>query len=426
MAKEKENITVNDKTRGCYGMAVKPQQAQEWILRGVQKNIQRQAAGMPRATYNIWGQPGCGKTSIIKQLQTKEVPFQEHQERIHVVDVPLAQIEEMGDILGFPVEEIQLTDKTGETRWVKAVDAVIRQYLADGYALTDNKRTTYAPPAWVPTEAHPGVILFDDGNRASQRIMRGLMQLVQDYRTISWAIPEGWTIVFTGNPDNRYNQVTSMDAAQLTRMKHITLKPDEKEWALWATSAGIDPRGINFILRYPEMMVGKERTNPRSLTEVFYALADFDDLTNKEQYGQFMVECHASLDEETCATLGTFLTRECDLVIDPKTILESPAEATPALNALMNPKGGGESRTDIVSVCMNRLVAYILSDGYQKQKSHGDNFRTWIFDKAMPKDIVYAGLLWLSSKNPARARDFIVDRKVIDMVHDMYKKEAVA
>lgn len=79
------------------------------------------------------------------------------------------------------------------------------------------------------------------------------MQLVQDYRTISWRIPRGWTIVFTGNPDNRYNQVTTMDTAQLTRMKHITLEVDAKEWAIWAQENKIDKRGINFVLRYPEM-----------------------------------------------------------------------------------------------------------------------------------------------------------------------------
>ena len=54
---------------------------------------------------------------------------------------------------------------------------------------------------WVPKEEKPGIILFDDGNRASPRILKGMMQLIQDYRTISWSIPDGWTILFfTGNP----------------------------------------------------------------------------------------------------------------------------------------------------------------------------------------------------------------------------------
>ena len=424
MTDTKENTA--DKTRGCYGLAVKPQTVQEWILDGIKTNIRRQQQGMPRATYNIWGQPGCGKTSVVKQLSSREVDFNGGKENIRVVDVPLAQIEEMGDILGFPVEEIALTDKTGETKWVKAVDAVIRQQIAEGYSLTDQKRTSYAPPAWVPTEAHPGVILFDDGNRASQRIMRGLMQLVQDYRTISWAIPDGWTIVFTGNPDNRYNQVTSMDAAQLTRMKHITLQHDAQEWAVWATEQGVDRRGINFVLRYPEMMVGKERTNPRSLTEVFYAMEDLDDLTDKEQHQRFLVEAHASLDPETVATMSTFFTRECGLVISPEVILEKPKDAAAEMKELMHPKGGnGEARTDIVSVCMNRLVAYILAPNYKKGKLHAENFREWIFHEDMPKDVAYAGLLWLTKRDPARARDFIADRKVIDMVHNMYKKEGL-
>ena len=60
------------------------------------------------------------------------------------------------------------------------------------------------------------------------------MQLVQDYKTIGWEIPAGWTILFTGNPDRQNYLVTTVDDAIITRQRHITMKPDAKEWAKWA------------------------------------------------------------------------------------------------------------------------------------------------------------------------------------------------
>ena len=403
--------------QGCYGSKVKPSEAKNWILRNILENISRKETGIPRVTLNCWGIPGCGKTSIVKQLSDEEVLFKGEKKKIQVVDVPLAQIEEMGDILGFPVEEILLT-KGEEMKWIKAVDAVIQNYLSNGWNLTDNKRTSYAPPSWVPTESCPGVILFDDGNRASQRIMKGLMQLVQDYRTISWEIPEGWTICFTGNPDNRYNQVTSMDSAQLTRMKHITLECNAKEWAIWAEGAGIDKRGVNFVLRYPEMMIGNERTNPRSLTEFFYSLKLYSNLSEKEQFDSCYIDANASLDEETVSVLMTFLTRDVELVISPEMILNGDEEVPAKIKQLMK-----DNRIDIVSVTLDRLCAYLQSDDYVFSENHPDKFRQLVTMKEIPKDLIYASLSDLANSKWKYIRKFIAGQEIMDMVLDMYKME---
>lgn len=328
-----------------------------------------------------------GKTSLVKSLASTPVEWNgRHYDGFQVVDIPLAQIEEMGDVLGYPVEEIKFT-KDGKTKWIKAVDSLIRQFLDSGWDTDGEQRTIYAPPSWVPQEERPGVILFDDGNRASQRIMKGLMQLVQDYRTISWSLPKGWTIVFTGNPDNRFNQVTSMDSAQLTRIKHVTLEPDATEWAVWAENNDIDKRLISFILRYPEMMIGSERTNPRSLAEFGRALRRFPVLDG-ESYKKCLVEAHASLDNTTVETMMTFFQRSAELVVDPKDILENyEKNAQKQLERLMNKQ---EPRIDIVSVMNDRLYAYIVSDNYKFEKKHAENLHKWILDKNLQKDLAYS------------------------------------
>ena len=220
--KEGMNSAIKDALKGCYGSHIHPSQVKEWLVDNIMENMNRN----PRITLNIWGAPGCSKTDVVKSLAHTPVEWNGRKyEGFQIIDIPLAMVEEMGDLLGFPVEEIKFT-KDGKTKWIKAVDSLIKRFMEDGWDTDGEQRTIYAPPSWVPKEERPGVLLFDDGNRASQRILKGMMQLVQDYRTISWSIPNGWTIVFTGNPDNRFNQVTSMDTAQLSRMKFVTLEPD--------------------------------------------------------------------------------------------------------------------------------------------------------------------------------------------------------
>lgn len=408
--------------QGCYGASAKSSEVKKWIKQSILSNIGRQSKGMPRCTISIWGAPGTSKTSIVKSLQNEEVEFDGVLQKIRVVDIPLAQIEEMGDVTGFPVDEIEMKSPgvCNKNIWIRPLNSIVEKWISQGYEETGNQRTIYAPPAWVPKEECPGVILFDDGNRASQRIMKGLMQLVQDYRTIAWSIPRGWTIIFTGNPDNRYNQVTSMDTAQLTRMKHITLEVDAKEWAIWAQENEIDDRGINFVLRYPEMIIGKERTNPRSLTEFFYSLKSIRNLQDKDEFRRFTIEANASLDEETVAVMTSFLMRDVELVIDPEMILENPKEAEKHLKRLMD---NNEPRVDIVSVTIDRLIAFLLSNNYQFKEEHMENFQNWMLNKLIPQDLVFSALHIIAKSGWKYSRQFIKGKELLSMVLDLLKKE---
>ena len=90
--------------------------------------------------------------------------------------------------------------------------------------------TVYSPPDWVPTEEGPGILLLDDINRADDRILRGCMQLLQNFELSSWKLPPKWQIVATANPEGGDYSVTPMDGAMLTRMLHTTLKFDAKIW----------------------------------------------------------------------------------------------------------------------------------------------------------------------------------------------------
>ena len=74
-----------------------------------------------------------------------------------------AQFEEMGDLHGLPVRLDPNPDVQGD------------------------ETTVYMPPDWVPKEDDegPGILLLDDLNRADDRILRGLMQLIQEFEMFS-------------------------------------------------------------------------------------------------------------------------------------------------------------------------------------------------------------------------------------------------
>lgn len=399
------NVNLAKYLKGCYGSEVKPSEVKRWLIDNIMANAKRDR----RITLNIWSAPGVGKTSIVKSLEKIPVDWNgKHYDGFEVVDIPLAQIEEMGDILGFPVEEILLT-KDKEEKWIKAVDSLISKHMKEGWEPTERQRTQYAPPAWVPKEAKPGVLLFDDGNRASQRIMKGLMQLVQDYRTISWSIPAGWTIVFTGNPDNRTNQVTGMDTAQLTRMKHITLQPDAHEWIKWAEgqkdSDGmplIDGRLISYIGKYPEMMIGKERTNPRSLEEFGRALTQFPKLEG-DALRLCTIEANASLDEETVASLMSFLVHEAEFILEPMQILNGKVDIPSTIKEYMNRT---EPRIDVINIITERLYATLISNTYKFENKHVKNLQAWLTCDGLPKDLAHFFMKRLMKENEELARKF--------------------
>ena len=173
---------------------------------------------------------GIGKTQLIKEYAQRN--------GYHFRYIAPAQFEEMGDLVGMP----KITTKeSGHTE------------------------TSIVPPSWVPQQDGPGIFLIDDVNRADDRILRGIMQLLQDHELVSWKLPSKWMIVLTANPDGGDYSVTPMDDAMLTRMMHVTLEFDVKSWAKWAELSNVDPRGIAFVLAYPEIVTGGRRQFLRNL-----------------------------------------------------------------------------------------------------------------------------------------------------------------
>jgi MoxR-like ATPase len=307
-------------------------------------------AGRNRPTpVCIWGLHGIGKTELVRELaEARGYPF---------VYVAPAQFEEMGDLVGMP--RVATDPVKGEV-------------------------TRFAPPEWVPQAEGPGILLLDDVNRADDRILRGIMQLLQYYTLVSWTLPSKWLIVLTANPDSGDYSVTTMDDAMLTRMLHVTMEFDVKAWARWAGRAGVDERGINFVLAYPELVNGR-RTTPRSLVQFFQAIRPIEDL--RDQLPLIKLLGDASLDEETTQAFISFINLNLDRLPSPEEILQAEDfdAVVRRLDRLVHQEN--TKRLDILSVVVTRLNNHLLQRPAEPTAAELERLQQFILLDLLPNDL---------------------------------------
>lgn len=325
-----------------YGSKTNTEEVVKLIQHVLHTNDHAVAIGKKKKSVCIWGRHGIGKTELVEKI-AKEKGY-------HFAYIAPAQFEEMGDLLGMPT-------------------------------ISDDK-TAFAPPAWVPTVDEPGILLIDDVNRADDRILRGIMQLLQNYELTSWKLPPKWTIVLTANPDGGDYSVTPMDDAMITRMLHVTMEFDVKAWARWAEKNGIDQRGINFVLTYPELVSG-ERTTPRSLVHFFDSIASINDL--QEQLPLVKLLADSSLDQATTAAFIAFVHNNLTKLINPEEILNSKSfdkDVRQELETLIK----DTSRLDIVATLCTRLINYVSTKVEHPKKEQVENMKNFL-KLALPSDL---------------------------------------
>ena len=326
----------------------------------------------------IWGTHGLGKTQIVRDYALEK--------KWKFSYIAPAQFEEMGDLHGMPT----------------VVDPD-KRIVGDEY-------TVYSPPDWVPREEGPGILLLDDINRADDRILRGCMQLLQNFELTSWKLPPKWQIVATANPEGGDYSVTPMDGAMLTRMLHATLKFDAKIWAEWAYAANVDERGIAFVLTYPEL-VNSDRTTPRSLTQFFEQIASIENLKDNLQLVQALAL--SSLDEVTVSSFIAFVNDELTQLIDPEEILD--AEDFKSIEKKIKDisvDDSGAKRVDRLATMCSRLYLKLASDDYKQGKNHSKNLIKFLMFETIPNDLLMSLYMDLQKHGSDEIKEMTRDKKL--------------
>jgi nucleoside-triphosphatase THEP1 len=320
------------------------EELKNFIKHMVKNNQHIQSEGKVPVAINIEGDAGLGKTSAIMQLG-KEM-------QMDVVKLNLSQLEELGDLVGFPVKEFEIQNAEGKTTWIN--ESQINAATVKGYKVI-GKRMSHAAPEWIQGKGEGGFLILDDYTRADHRFMQATMEILDRQEYVSWKLPKNWHVILTTNPDNGDYNVTSLDVAQKTRFISVELKYDSDVWAKWAENAGIDGRCINFMLMHPELVT--QRVNPRSITTFFNAISSIDKFEDELPLVQMIGEGSVGADFSSMFTM--FINNKLDRIISPEDILTKDKDYV--MGALTNAVGkDDEFRADISSVIATRLVNYSL------------------------------------------------------------------
>ena len=331
-----------------YGTKCNTSELISFIQHALLTNEKAEEAGRPKTPVCIWGDHGIGKTQTV-QTFAKENNYK-------FAYIAPAQFEEMGDLLGMP----------------KVLDT------------EQGATTTFVPPDWVPKTEGPGILLIDDVNRADDRILRGIMQLLQNYELVSWSLPPQWHIILTANPDGGDYSVTPMDFAMLTRMMHITLIFEVKKWARWAEANQVDPRGISFVLTYPEVAIG-DRTTPRTLVQFFENIVHIEDL--KKNLSLVKMLADACLDESTVSSFMAFINNDLSKLISPEEIIDAQnfeEEVYQVIKSIVDQK---TKRVDIISVITTRLINYLNVHSIDYTGDQIENIKSFLKMDFLPNEV---------------------------------------
>jgi hypothetical protein len=362
-----------------------------------------QESGKIPVAINVEGESGIGKTSAI--LQTAE------EMGLTMVKLNLAQIEELGDLTGFPVKEFQLC-KDENCVWV--VEHAIEEYSKQGFEFTGLSRMSYCPPEWISDVDKGGILLLDDWNRADTRFLQAVMELIDRQQYISWKLPKDWHIVLSSNPDNGDYLVNSIDNAQKTRFISVNLKFDKDCWAVWAENNQIDGRCINFLLMHPELIT--KDVNARSAVMFFNSITSLKPFDDHLPLIQMIGE--GSVGDEFSSMFTTFINNRLDKIIPPHDVLfhESEEYVVKTLKGIIGTDQ--KYRADIAATVAIRIINYALyhAKEHDVEKSLIERISKIITEDIFAADLRYNIVKQIYSGNTSKFKLLTLQPKLLPYI----------
>ena len=155
----------------------------------------------------LWGAPGIGKSSIVKQIADEK--------GLEFIDLRLALMDPT-DLKGIP-----FYDKETHT-------------------------ALWAPPAFLPRKGE-GILFLDELNSAAPAVQSSAYQLILDRRIGEYELPDGWAIVAAGNREGDRGVTYRMPAPLANRFVHFELEVNVDDWREWAYRSSLDARIIAYI-----------------------------------------------------------------------------------------------------------------------------------------------------------------------------------
>ena len=379
----------------------------QFVTHVVNNNKYLQENGKIPVAVNIEGEAGIGKTSTILQYA--------NENNLHFVKLSLSQLEELGDLVGFPIKEFEVSKTTDDgkkvTKWIP--ENIMPLYIQQKYVPTGEKRMTHAQPEWIQGKGENGLLILDDYTRADARFMQATMEIIDRQEYVSWKLPKGWTVILTSNPDNGDYQVTSLDEAQKTRFITSYLKFDIDCWARWAEENEIDTRCINFMLLHPELT--EKRANARSFTTFFNSISSLDSFEDSLPIIQMIGE--GSVGGEFATMFTMFINNKLDKLVTPKDVLTNNSWEY-IKGQLKSAIGEGNTyRADIASLMTTRIINYAVhySNNNTVTQPMIDRVTNLITDDVFSNDLKYYIVKGILNGNKQKWTKLMLNPEVIKM-----------
>jgi hypothetical protein len=368
----------------------------------IDNNRYLQENNKPMVSTEVIGDSGIGKTSSIVQLADEL--------GLNFVKLNLAQIEEIGDLVGFPIRQFEMKDKK-MTEWVD--ENSVEDYRKKGYEATGLNRMSYCPPEWISGKSNGGILLLDDWNRADMRFIQAVMELIDRQQYISWKLPKDWHIILTANPDNGDYLVNSIDNAQKTRFISVNLKFDLKCWGKWAEQAKLDGRCINFMLMHPELVT--KEVNSRSVSMFFNSISSIKSFEDSLPLIQMIGE--GSVGSEFSTLFTMFINNKLDKMISPENIMSQ--DETYVMNTLKSLVGKDKAyRADIAATLGTRVSNHLefFAKDNAVEKPLIERISKIVTEKIFATDVCYNMVKSIYNSNPSKFKLMMLNKELVKYI----------
>ena len=293
--------------------------------------------------------------------------------------------------------------------------------------------TVYAKPDFLPIGKTGGVLIIDEITCAHPDILPALKELLTNRSIGKWKLPDGWVMVFMGNPADVTDggeqcDVKDLDAAFEGRNQIYYVKPDVKGFLKWFHKKYGSTDIYNFLMADNTAVnfLGKRGT-PRDYERLQNVL-DFEDDLDKTDPIELKGITAANIGVELANSFCDF--RKLQMIVSAKDILTKDwAEVKANLETLRAPDN---SRFDIeMGLCRNvpdqffKLdVAKIRFDNLDAFCQHVGAERSVVIIETMNQQTLSEDKTGHLRKRMYRFIDYLKDAKspVLDGVKDTVSK----
>lgn len=374
-------------------------EAKKLINYAIDTNLKLEEEGKMPIAISLESSAGIGKTSLAREIAKDR--------GMNITIIRMAQLEEPGDLVGFPLKEyecqvarkVKAEDGTVKTQvmpktvWMneKQLDSPVSGMM---YRQTGKTRMSYAKPAWVPEYCESGnLVVLDDYVRGNPQLLQSCMDLILEQGYVSWTLPKKTSIILTNNPDDGSNNVNSLDEAQRTRFMNFEAEFSIDSWAQWAEKNNIDGRCINFVMTYYKELFsadgeGNRICNPRSFVmfaNMISGIKDWDNADSLAFISTIAKGCFKDEGNRFASMFTTFIRNKMHLMVQPKEMLLDgwdTARAKIEKCVYDDPSDPNSYRAEIASLLERRFVNYVNawldSDGKTPIKTVVDRILNFI------------------------------------------------